>query len=109
MGNATTWKKGQTGNAKGRPKKGYSISEYFRDMLASDPDTKQKICEAIRDKALAGDLSASKLIWEYMDGKPPQPIITSDGQFDPKPFFVELPRKLDTLQEKNWGGVKSDL
>jgi hypothetical protein len=44
-----------------------------------------------------------------MDGKPPQPIITSDGQFDPKPFFVELPRKLDTLQEKNWGGVKSDL
>lgn len=68
------WGNGKSGNPKGRPPKGYSITEAFREMLASDPLTKQTIVSSIKAKAIAGDPTAQKLIWNYMDGMPPQAL-----------------------------------
>lgn len=67
---ATRFKKGQSGNPNGRPKKGYSITEWFREMLNSNPDVRDAIGKSIVKKALEGDSSAQRLVWNYMDGQP---------------------------------------
>lgn len=79
---STTWKKGQTPNPNGRPKKGYSITEWFQEMLNSKPEVKDAIGKSIMEKALAGDPTAQKLVWNYMDGMPKQAheLTGKDGQ-----------------------------
>ena len=69
--------KGKTGaeaNPNGRPKKGYSITEWFQEMLASTPEIKDEIGSAIIQKAKKGDIAAMKLVWNYMDGLPVQSV-----------------------------------
>ena|SRR3990167_3868339 len=73
------WKKGQSGNPNGRPPKGYSITEWFKNMLASDPNIKEALGKSIIKKALEGDSTAQKLVWNYMDGMPQQDV-TSGGE-----------------------------
>ena len=71
-------------NLKGRPKKGYSITEWFRGMLNSNPEVKDAIGRAIMAKAISGDSAAQKLVWQYMDGMPlqntKQEITGKDGE-----------------------------
>lgn len=57
-------------NTGGRPPKGYSITDWFREMLKSKPEIKDAIGMKIVEKALSGDSAAQKLIWNYMDGLP---------------------------------------
>jgi len=77
----TQFKKGQSGNPKGRPKKGYSITEWFREMLDNKPEVKEAIGRSILKKALEGDAAAQRMVWQYMDGMPHQKSdITSDGE-----------------------------
>ena len=86
MGNRATAianlkKKGAEANPNGRPKKGYSITEWFQEMLKSNPETRDAIGASIAAKALEGDPAAIKLIWNYMDGMPKQGIdLTSGGK-----------------------------
>jgi len=78
---STSYKPGQSGNLKGRPKKGYSITEWFKEMLNSSPEVKDAIGESITKKALKGDTTAQKMVWSYMDGMPKQSTdITSGGE-----------------------------
>jgi hypothetical protein len=67
-------KRGADANPNGRPKKGYSITEYFKEMLASNPEVKESIAKSIIAKALEGDTAAQKMVWQYMDGMPEQSI-----------------------------------
>jgi len=83
-----TFKPGQSGNPKGRPPKGYSITEWFREMLASDPQIKDELGSAILQKAKSGDVTAMKLVWNYLDGMPQQKMdVTSDGKPLPTPIY----------------------
>lgn len=75
-------------NRKGRPHKGYSITEMMQKLIASkvrDEKSGKKVSvrkalgNAILKKALAGDMAAIKTVWQYMDGMPPQDI-TSGGE-----------------------------
>ncbi len=61
-------------NKNGRPPKGYSITEWFREMLDSKPEVKDAIGRSILAKALEGDTAAQKMVWQYMDGMPKQTI-----------------------------------
>lgn len=77
----TSFKKGQSGNPNGRPPKGYSITEWFKEMLDSKPEVKDAIGKSILKKALEGDITAQKLVWNYMDGMPADSIdLTSKGE-----------------------------
>lgn len=67
-------KRPQDINSKGRPPKGYSITEAFQNMLGAEPEVKAQIVESIRKKAIQGDTTAQKLIWNYMDGMPKQGV-----------------------------------
>jgi Family of unknown function (DUF5681) len=70
------WKKGTSGNPRGRPKKKDSLTQLLRDEI-------KKICPADREKrtwkqliifatlqlAMKGNATALKEIWERLDGK----------------------------------------
>lgn len=75
------WKPGESGNPNGRPPKGYSITEWFKEFIASkeDDQIREAIGKKLLGKALEGDLAAIRLIWNYMDGMPPQDL-TSKGE-----------------------------
>lgn len=73
------FKPGETGNPNGRPKKGYSITEWFQEMLSSKPEVKDAIGKSIMKKALEGDAAAQRLVWQYMDGMPKQAIDHEGG------------------------------
>lgn len=76
---STSYRRGNSGNLKGRPRKGYSITETFRDMFCSDPKLKAELAKNILNKAIAGDMTACKLIWSYMDGSPDQVVYSSES------------------------------
>ena len=73
------WKKGTSGNPRGRPKKQARLTELLQDEI-------KKICPADREKrtwehlivratlqlAMKGNATALKEIWERLDGKVPQ-------------------------------------
>lgn len=87
-----TFLPGVSGNPNGRPPKGYSITEAFRSMLSEKPEVKQKIVDAIRERAEKGDPTAQKLIWNYMDGMPqqsPDDPGTPDNPIHMKVTFVK--------------------
>lgn len=66
-------------NRNGRPPKGYSITEWFKEMLNSKPEVKDAIGKSIMKKALEGDTAAQKMVWQYMDGMPKQAIEHEGG------------------------------
>jgi len=84
--NLIPFKPGQSGNPKGRAKKGTAVADILRAVgeakhTAVDKDgssrdiTKiQAVIERIYMAALAGDMAASKLILEYEMGKPRQSV-----------------------------------
>lgn len=76
---STSYAPGESGNRNGRPTQDHSITETFREMFRSDPSLKSQLAQKILEKALSGDISASKLIWGYMDGLPVQKAEMSDS------------------------------
>ena len=78
-------------NKKGRPPKGHSITEIIKEMMDEKPEIKRALGGRIIKLALAGDLTAIKAIWAYLDGLPiqrtelevtekPTPILPDDPQ-----------------------------
>ena len=106
------FQKGQSGNPKGRPKKGTSINEILRDMIGSNeikltvttdlpgksPETKESSIKASKSmayainlalisKAVNGDVYAINTIYDRLIGKP----ISSEKQDKEGSEFSELP------------------
>lgn len=85
------FKPGQSGNPKGRPSKGYSISDMMKEMIGNNPEAKKKLGEVIMSKALEGDMVAIKTLWQYMDGMPKQTI---DANIEQKEFNDEQVKRI---------------
>ena len=69
------WKKGQSGNPKGRPKKLPDLKELLISVLGDVKDGKsamEVVLMAIRAKALKGDTRAAELLLDRAYGKPKQ-------------------------------------
>lgn len=65
------FKKGQSGNPKGRPKLGTSLAELLR-LKGEEEGANEKIAEAVVKKAMDGDTVAAKLFWDRGYGQAPQ-------------------------------------
>src|SRR4051812_17947860 len=93
----TRWKKGTSGNPRGRPKKKDSLTQLLRDEI-------KKICPADREKrtweqliicatlqlAMKGNATALKEVWERLDGKVLQTEKLQLGGVGGKQFQIEV-------------------
>lgn len=70
--NLKPWKKGQSGNPKGRPKELPKLDEMLRELLSEEKDgmtAAMAMLKAMRSKALKGDVRAFEAIWNRTFGK----------------------------------------
>lgn len=79
------WKPGESGNPLGRPKKEFSLTDGMREFLSEkDPDKKlerkQILIEKTFSMAQRGDISAIKLLWNYLEGMPQGAGINIDNR-----------------------------
>jgi hypothetical protein len=76
--------KGQSGNPRGRPKRGAALSDFARwavmQPAAADAARSrgQAIAEALVAQAMAGEVAAIKLLFDRLDGPVPQ-VVTGEG------------------------------
>lgn len=71
------FKKGQTGNPNGRPKKLPELHVLLADVLGEEKDgisAAEAILKSIRAKAAKGDVRAAELLLDRAYGKPKQSI-----------------------------------
>ena len=76
---STSYKKGQSGNPKGRPKKGTSLTELMQEFLDNKPEGQEKtyrelFIQKCLQLGMKGDIQAIKMIWNYMEGMPKQRV-----------------------------------
>lgn len=90
---STKFKKGQTGNPNGRPKKLPELDKLLADVLGEEKDgitAAEAILKALRAKATKGDIRAAEVLLERGYGKVKQGMdITSDGEKITLPPFMK--------------------
>lgn len=83
------FKKGQTGNPNGRPKKLPQLDALIADVLGEEKDGKtaaEAILMAMRAKAAKGDVRAAELILNRAYGKP------KDNEGQPTEMIIHVRR-----------------
>jgi len=65
---ARRWKKGQSGNPAGRRKGSVSLAAALQRLLTKEPEKLESVARTLADAAIAGDVSAARLLFERLDG-----------------------------------------
>jgi hypothetical protein len=71
------WKKGESGNPNGRPRKLPELDKLLAEVLGEEKDgitAGEAILKAIRARAAKGDVRAAELLLDRAYGKPKQSI-----------------------------------
>jgi hypothetical protein len=80
------WKKGESGNPNGRPRKLPELDKLLADVLGEEKDgitAGEVILKAIRAKAAKGDVRAAELLLDRAYGKPKQSIENNISSLEP--------------------------
>lgn len=84
IGKGTPFKKGQSGNPNGRPKELPALKELMKKVMASEDkngiQTAEQILEAVKKRALDGDIKAAELLLDRAYGKVVTPIAETDSE-----------------------------
>ena len=85
------FKKGTSGNPKGRPKSGFALNEYITDLANVEIKDKKTMLEAVVTKvyeeALDGNMTAVNFLADRILGKPNQSIGIKDTTDEPIKVF----------------------
>jgi len=85
------FKKGTSGNPKGRPKSGFALNEYIIDLANVEIKNKKTMLEAVVAKvykeALDGNMTAVNFLADRILGKPNQSIGIKDTTDEPIKVF----------------------
>lgn len=89
--NKGTFKKGASGNPKGRPTKDFAMVEHIRNLGDVQTEDKKTVLEAVVSKvyeeALNGNMTAINFIADRVLGKPNQSIGIKDTTDEPIRVF----------------------
>ena len=90
MGNPN-WTKGRSGNPSGNSKM-RMLSDDLRKVLTQDPARLRKITEQLVTMAEEGDLTATQMIFDRLEGKPHQTVEIDQTvtQLPPEMRFARL-------------------
>ncbi|HLZ71454.1 MAG TPA: DUF5681 domain-containing protein [Dehalococcoidia bacterium] len=92
--------RGQSGNPRGRPRRGAAVADFLRYELArpTGEDGKatraQELARVLVAKALDGDVAAIRTVLERVDGKVPEPLMLP-GRVAPVLFTLKLGERDD--------------
>ena len=85
------FKKGTSGNPKGRPKSGFALNEYITELANVEIKNKKTMLEAVVAKvykeALDGNMTAVNFLADRILGKPNQSIGIKDTTDEPIKVF----------------------
>lgn len=65
------WKKGVSGNPVGKRKGTVSLAAALQRLLTKEPEKLEAVARTLVDSAIAGDVSAARLLFERLDGHKP--------------------------------------
>jgi hypothetical protein len=65
---AYKWPKGKSGNPSGRRKGSVSLAAALQKLLLKEPEKLENVARTLVDAAIAGDVSAARLLFERLDG-----------------------------------------
>lgn len=91
------WKKGESGNPNGRPKKGESFTDALRGEF-----TKEELAKKMREHIEAGNFAALQYVYDRVDGKSTQRVETSN------PLDEEWLEIFKDVHDKADGETKGD-
>lgn len=80
------WKKGESGNPNGRPRKLPELDKLLAEVLGEEKDgisAAEVVLKAIRAKAAKGDVRAAELLLDRAYGKPKQSLDTTITSLEP--------------------------
>ena len=89
--NLKPFKKGESGNPNGRPKKLPHLNELLADILGEDKDgitAAEAILKALRAKAAKGDIRAAEVLLDRAYGKPKQTTELTGSNGDPVQIII---------------------
>ena len=69
--NGVRWQKGQSGNPAGKRKGTVSLASALQRLLTKEPEKLEAVARTLVDGAIAGDISACRLLFERLDGHKP--------------------------------------
>lgn len=93
IANLKPFKKGQSGNPKGRPKKLPQLDELMAEVLGEEKDgmtAAKAILAKLRQKAISGDVRAAEIMLDRAYGKAKQSMEITE-----KTIIVETPEDED--------------
>ena len=85
------FKKGQSGNPNGRPKKLPKLDELLSDILGEEKDgitAAEAIMKALRSKATKGDIRAAEVLLDRAYGKTKQTTELTGSNGDPVQIII---------------------
>ena len=85
------WKPGQSGNPKGRPKKGETVTDAIRDKIGPE-----LLAEKLLELVEAGDLAAIKYATDRQDGRPIETVNSNVRKVPDVVGYEDTPREADT-------------
>ena len=80
-----SWQKGVSGNPKGRPPKGETMTDTLAELAMGD---KEGIAKKLIALAKKGNVAALKYVYDRIDGMPRQSVKVTGDQEQPLPLII---------------------
>jgi len=93
------WKKGVSGNPAGRRKGSVSLAAALQRLLVKEPDKLESVARTLVDAAIAGDVSAARLLFERLDGHKPTGFFSVHVDNSDRRSFTVSPQVLGEIAE----------